>query len=79
MVAKLTVLVVLLAIVVGAILYAGFRYIDRQAERRHEREMAREERDYDLLMEYAEEDAAESPEEDATESADATSEERDPE
>jgi uncharacterized protein YpmB len=69
MVAKLTILVVLFVVVVGAILYAGFRYIDRQAQRRHEREMARSEREYDLLMEDAEEDAADAPEEESSEAS----------
>lgn len=54
MVAKLVLAAVLLAVLVTVVLVAGFRYLDRRAQRRHERQLAREERDYELLMDEIE-------------------------
>lgn len=51
MVAKLVAVALLALLAVAAVLVAGFRYLDRQAERRHERRLARAKRDHDLLME----------------------------
>lgn len=52
MVAKLVfVLVAIVAVILGAS-YFTYLYYEREAEREHERRMAREQRDYDELMEY---------------------------
>ena len=57
MVAKLTLLVLSIAAVIVAATYFTYRYVERQAERDHERRMARDQRDYDAVMEYAEADS----------------------
>jgi flagellar biosynthesis/type III secretory pathway M-ring protein FliF/YscJ len=57
MVATVVVVAALFALVLAVFIVAAFRYIDRQAERAHERQLAREERDYETIMEYAEEDS----------------------
>ena len=57
MVAKLIVLLAaIVAIILGAS-YFTFRYFEREAERKHERRMARDQRDYETVMEYAEEES----------------------
>lgn len=57
MVATVVIVAALFAFVLAVFVVAAFRYIDRQAERAHERQLAREERDYETIMEYAEEDS----------------------
>lgn len=57
MVATVVIVAALFALVLAVFVVAAFRYIDRQAERAHERQLAREERDYETIMEYAENDA----------------------
>jgi len=69
MVAKLLLVAGLFALVLVAFIVAGFRYVDRQARRQHERQMARGQRDYETIMEYAEDDATNA---DATAGADDT-------
>jgi hypothetical protein len=69
MVATVVVVAALFALVLAVFIVAAFRYIDRQAERAHERQLARERRDYETLMEYAEDDSVTSSETDADASA----------
>lgn len=57
MVATVVIVAALFALVLAVFVVAAFQYIDRQAERAHERQLAREERDYETIMEYAEEDS----------------------
>ncbi|MFD1588019.1 hypothetical protein ACFR9U_13615 [Halorientalis brevis] len=57
MVVKLTLLLVAIAAVIVAASYFTYLYFEREAQREHERRMARERRDYDAVMEYATEDS----------------------
>jgi len=67
MVAKLILLLFAIAAVIIAATYFTYRYVERQAEREHERRMARDQRDYDAVMEYAAEDSERSRERDRNE------------
>lgn len=49
MAAKLVVVGVVMLLSISVVTYALYRYWDNQDERRHEKQMERERRDYDML------------------------------
>ena len=52
MVVKVTMVLLLLAVILALCVLAAYRYFDNQAERNHEKEMLREKRDAELLTEH---------------------------
>lgn len=56
MVAKLVLALVAIAAVIGFAMWLTYRHYEQRAERRHERQLAREERDWELLERELEDD-----------------------
>lgn len=74
MVAKLVIAALLFAVFLAVVIRYGFQYIENEAQRRHERKLHREQRDYETIIEYAEQDTSPEPDEGKDKDKDKTTE-----